>query len=76
MLSIKPRSGMMINNNEEITQSSVLRPGIESNNNEVGSDNDSEAILTDYNSDSESNASSDNSSDDDTSNEEIDNQLL
>ena len=52
-LPMKLRSGMMTNNNEEIVQSSKPRSGMESNNNEVGSDDDSEATLTDYNSDSE-----------------------
>ena len=70
-LPIKLRSGMITNNNEEIAQSSKPRSGMESNNNEVGSDNDSEATLTDYNSDSEWNTSSDGSSDNDTSYEEI-----
>ena len=71
-LSMKPMSGMMTNNNEEIMQSSTPMSGMESNNNEVGSDNDSEATITDYDSNSESNTSSDYSSDDDTSDEEID----
>ena len=44
---------------------------MESNSNEVGCDNDSEATLTDYNSDSESNTSSNDSSDNDASYEEI-----
>ena len=55
---MKPRSRMITNNNEE--------SGVELNN------NDSEATLTDYDSDSESNTSFDDSSDDDASNEEID----
>ena len=44
---------MITNNNEEIAQSSKPSSGMEQNNNKVGSDNDSEATLTDYNSDSE-----------------------
>ena len=52
-LLIKLRSGMITNNNEEIAQSSKPSSEMESNNNKVGSDNDSEATLTDYNSDSE-----------------------
>ena len=63
---------MMTNNNEELMQSSTPRSGMESNKNEVGSDNDSEATLTDYNSDSESNTSSNESSDNDASDEEVD----
>ena len=52
-LPIKLRSGMITNNNEEIAQSSKPSSGMEQNNNKVGSDDDSEATLTDYNSDSE-----------------------